>query len=110
MFTTREYQSDESRDIGKVLNFSGDCYDLLNSPFLNLLNALSIAKYYDITEGSRQLDVISQEIYESPFYVPYIMLYNGLLEYELEENQTINLFDITDFNNLYQEVYLGNFQ
>jgi hypothetical protein len=42
MFTVRNFPSDESSALEKVINFMDDCYDVLNSPFLNKLKTLPI--------------------------------------------------------------------
>jgi len=108
MFTTRIYQSEEQYDLSKVINFVGDTYDYINSPFLNKLKTLKTATVYNTSEGYRHLDQISEQIYQTPYMVYYIMLFNNLVDDELPEGTTLNLFSLTDFINLYQEISIGN--
>lgn len=107
MFTVRNYPSDESSDLGKMLNFTVDCYDCLNSPFLNKFIYLPVYKTYSVNNGYRNLDQISQDFYGSPFYTYYIMYYNNLLTEVLPENTVLNMFNLSDFNNLYQQLSNG---
>ena len=107
MFTVRNFPSDESSALEKVINFMDDCYDVLNSPFLNKLKTLPVWKTYDVNNGYRNLDQISQDVYSSPFYTYYIMYYNDLLTEVLPENTKLNMFNLNDFNNLYQQLSNG---
>jgi len=107
MFTVRNYPSEESKDIGKLLNFVDDCYDLLNAPFLNKFIELPIAGTYNVNNGYRNLDQISQSYYKSPYYTYYIMYYNNLLTEVLPENTVLNMFSLDDFNSLYQQLSMG---
>lgn len=109
MFTVRNYPSDEPNDLGKMLNFplNGDCYDCINSPFLNEFKNLPVFKTYEVNNGYRNIDQISQSVYDSPFYTFYIMYYNDLLTEILPEDTVLNLFSLNDFNNLYQRLSNG---
>ena len=40
MFTMRAYQSDETYDLAKFINFVDDVYDVINCPFLLKLKEL----------------------------------------------------------------------
>jgi hypothetical protein len=107
MFTIRNYSSDESSDLGKLLNFLDDCYDCINSPFLNQFKNLPVYKSYNVNNGYRNLDQISQDFYGNPFYTFYIMYYNDLLTEVLPENTVLNMFNLDDFNSLYQRLSNG---
>jgi hypothetical protein len=60
-----------------------------------------------VNNGYRNLDQISQDVYSSPFYTYYIMYYNDLLTEVLPENTKLNMFNLNDFNNLYQQLSNG---
>ena len=107
MFTTRNYSSNESSDLAKVLNFVQDCYDLLDSPFLNLFMNLPVYQTYNVNSGHKNLDQISQSFYGSPFYTFFIMYYNNLQTEILVENTVLNMFNLDDFYTLYQQVSNG---
>ena len=99
--------SDETNSVENFLNWTGDCYDLLDSPFLNLFVNLPVYQVYNVNSGYKALDQISQDVYGSPFYTFYIAYFNGLLTEILPENTQINLFNIDDFTNLYQNLVNG---
>ena len=107
MFLTRNYPSDERYDLAKVINFVSDIYDVINSPLLNKFKSLPIVSYYDVSEGYRDLDQISQEVYNSPFYTYYIMFYNDLLSETVPEDTVLKMFSLTDLDNLYQNISIG---
>lgn len=107
MFTVRNFPSDESSALEKVINFTDDCYDVLNSPFLNKLKDLPVWKTYEVNSGHKNLDQISQRMYSSPYYTYYIMYYNSLLTEIVPDDTVLNLFNLNDFNNLYQQLSNG---
>lgn len=99
--------SGETYDLAKFLSWTGDCYDLLNSPFLNKFISLPIYKVYNVNTGHKNLDQISQDFYGSPFFTFYIAYYNGLDTEILLEDTLLNMFNIDDFTNLYQNLVKG---
>ena len=107
MFLTRNYPSDERYDLAKVMNFVSDNYDVINSPFLNKFKLLPVVSYYNVSEGYQDLDQISQEVYNSPFYTFYIMYYNDLLSETVSEDTILKMFSLTDLDNLYQNISIG---
>lgn len=107
MFTTRNYSSEERYDLAKVLNFVDDAYDMLNSPFLNKFKTLPVVGYYSVRDGYKNIDQVSQEVYGSIYYSFYLMYFNDLFSEILPENITLNLFSLTDMDNLYQNINIG---
>ena len=49
MFTMRAYQSEETYDLAKFINFIDDVYDVINCPFLLKLKELPTYRYYKIS-------------------------------------------------------------
>ena len=68
MFTMRTYQSDETYDLAKFINFVEDVYDVIDCPFLLKLKELPVQKYYYVKDGYRDIDLISQDAYGTPFF------------------------------------------
>ena len=104
MFNIRNYSSDERYDIAKFMEFNGDCYDVVNSPFLNRLKDLPIKEYYSVNKGYKTIDMISQHVYKTPIYAYYILYYNDLVDETVPENTVLKLFDIVDLDNLFFEI------
>ena len=108
MFLINNYSSVETYDIAKMVDWISDCYDLLDSPFLNLFLQLPIVDTYDTSNRYKNIDQISQDYYGSPFYTFYIMYFNGLQTEIFNEGVVLNMFSLTDMANLYQNISNGN--
>ena len=48
----RTYQSDETYDLAKFMNFVEDVYDVIDCPFLLKLKELPVQKYYYVKKAS----------------------------------------------------------
>ena len=97
----------ETYGVERFLNWEGDCYDLLNSPFLNEFTSLPVYKVYSVNNGHKNMDQISQDFYGSPYFTFYIMYYNNLQTEILPEGTLLNMFNMDDFTNLYQNLVNG---
>lgn len=107
MFTIRNYPSTETYDLGKFMDFKVDTYDVINSPLLNKLKDLTISSYYSVANGYKDIDRISQEVYNDVFFSFYILYYNDLQNEKIEEDVVLKLFSLEDFNNLYYNISNG---
>lgn len=99
-FYMRNYASDERYSLEKFLNFSTDCYDVLDCPFLYKLKQLPVARYYDVNSGYKDMDSISYDVYGVPYYTYYIMYYNDLTSEVVPSGTILNMFDIADLDDL----------
>ena len=106
MFKVRKYASEEQYDIAKFLDFRGDVYDVINSPFLRGLKELPVERYYPVESGNEDLDIISQKNYGTAFLAFHIQFYNDLEKDYAEEGTVIKLFSITDLNTLCDSLYV----
>lgn len=100
-FTIRNYPSSERYDISKFMDFFIDCYDVVNSPFLIGLKELPVVRYYDVNNGYKDIDSISQDVYNNQFYTYLIMFYNDLTSEIVSENTVLKLFSLDDLDELY---------
>lgn len=107
MFTIRNYPSDEQFDLGKLMDFKGDVYDVIDSPVLNKLKQLPIVQYYNVNTGYKDIDLISMDAYGDPFYAYLIQYYNDNFLETFPEDTVLNLFSLVDLNNLYNNVANG---
>jgi hypothetical protein len=107
MFTTRNYPSLEKYDLAKFMNFVTDCYDVIDSPLLNKLKNLPIFSYYDVSNGYKDIDMISQDVYGNPYLCYYILYYNDLIDEVIPENTILKIFSLTDLDNLVHDISLG---
>ena len=107
MFTIRNYPSDEQFDLGKLMDFKGDIYDVIDSPVLNRLKQLPIIQYYNVNTGYKDIDLISMDAYGDPFYAYLIQFYNDNFLETFPEDTVLNLFSLVDLNNLYNDVANG---
>ena len=64
----RDYSSEEKFDKSKFLDFKGDVYDVIGSPFLAQISQLPTVQYYNVNKGFKDIDLISSEVYKSPFF------------------------------------------
>lgn len=107
MFTVRNYPSDEQFDLGKLMDFKGDVYDVIDSPVLNKLKQLPTVQYYNVNTGYKDIDLISMDAYGDPFYAYLIQYYNDNFLETFPEDTVLNLFSLVDLNNLYNNVANG---
>ena len=106
MFKVRKYASEEQYDIAKFLDFRGDVYDVINSPFLRGLKELPVERYYPVESGNEDLDIISEKVYGIAFLAFHIQFYNGLTTDYAEEGTVLKLFSLEDLNKLCDSLYL----
>lgn len=111
-FYMRNYTSEERFDISKFLDFENDVYDVLASPFLAQIAQLPTVQYYNVDEGYREIDMISSEIYGTPFFAYLIQFYNNDFRETFPEGTKLKLFSVDDLNEVYyklsSESKLGN--
>ena len=100
-FYMREYTSEEKYDLSKFLNFENDVYDVLDSPFLALLQQLPTVEYYYVDNGFHEIDLISTEKYGEPFLAYLIQFYNSDFRESFPEGTILKLFSIDDLNQIY---------
>lgn len=108
MFTMRDYSSEERYDLAKFMNFKGDVYDVLDSPFLAKLKDLPVSSYYYTSQGSKNIDQISSETYGTPFMAYYIQYFNSTSLEIFPEGVKLNLFNMSDFDSLYYQISNGD--
>ena len=107
MFTVRNYPSEEQYDLGKLMDFKGDVYDVIDSPLLNKLQQLPVARYYNVNDGYKDIDLISMDAYGDPFYAFLIQYYNNMFIETFPEDTVLNLFGLSDLNDLYNNIANG---
>jgi hypothetical protein len=107
MFTMREYQSDETYDLAKFINFEDDVYDVINCPFLLKLKELPTVQYYKISDGYKDIDMISQDAYDTPFFTFFIQYYNDTDKIVFDEDEQLNLFSSEDLLDLFYKMNAG---
>lgn len=100
-FYMRDFSSEEKFDISKFLDFQEDAYDVLGSPFLAQISQLPTVQYYNVNDGFNEIDLISSDIYGSPFYAYIIQFYNNDFRETFPEGTKLNLFSLSDLNELY---------
>lgn len=97
----RDYSSEEKFDISKFLDFQGDVYDVIGSPFLAQISQLPTVQYYNVNKGFKDIDLISSEVYKSPFFAYLIQFYNNDFRETFPEGTILRLFSIEDLNEIY---------
>lgn len=107
MFTMRAYQSEETYDLAKFINFVDDAYDVINCPFLLKLKELPTYRYYKINEGYKDIDMISQDAYGTPFFSFFIQYYNDTDKIVFNEDEQLNLFSPEDLIELFHQMSAG---
>lgn len=107
MFTMRAYQSDETYDLAKFINFEEDVFDVINCPFLIKLKELPTYRYYKISEGYKDIDMISQDVYETPFFTFFIQYYNDTDKIVFDEDEQLRLFSPEDLIELFHQMSAG---
>lgn len=100
-FYMRDYSSEEKFDISKFLDFQGDVYDVIGSPFLAQISQLPTVQYYNVNKGFKDIDLISSEVYKSPFFAYLIQFYNNDFRETFPEGTILRLFSIEDLNEIY---------
>ena len=108
MFTMRTYQSDETYDLAKFMNFVEDVYDVIDCPFLLKLKYLPLQRYYYLTAHYRHIDLISQDAYAPPFFTFFIQYYNDTDKIVFDEEDKLNLFASEDLISLFHEMNAGD--
>lgn len=107
MFTMRAYKSEETYDLAKFMNFVDDVFDVVNCPFLLKLKELPTTRYYDINNGYKDIDMISQDVYGTPFFSFFIQYYNDTDKIVFEEDERLNLFSSDDLLELFHQMNAG---
>lgn len=107
MFSIRTYQSEETYDLAKFINFEEDVYDVINCPFLLKLRELPTYRYYNISEGYKDIDMISQDAYGTPFFTFFIQYYNDTDKIVFDEDEKLNLFSKEDLIALFHQISAG---
>ena len=103
-FYMNDYKSDEKFDISKFMNYKEGVYDVLDSPFLNQLNQLPTVSYYEVNEGSKEVDLIASEVYGDFSYAYLIQYYNGDVRETFPEGTKLRLFSPSDLEELYHTI------
>ncbi len=106
-FTIRNYVSEERFDLAKLMPFDIDVYDVLNSPFLNKIKTLPVVRYYNVNTGYKDIDMISQDVYKSPYYSFFIQYYNDIMLDKIPEDKVLKMFDLQDLDNLFFNISNG---
>lgn len=110
LFTIDEVTSDERYDLAKFMPWKEDTYDVLNSPFLNALMNLPVWRYYRCSEGFKDIDLISQDAYQTPTYTSLIQIYNGTTDEVFSEDAVLKLFDVDALEELYSNLVNKNME
>lgn len=79
-FINPTFQSKERFDLGKLLEFTNEGYDVLNSTFLEELKSLPEKGVYIVSGEDGKPALISHKIYGSTQYWWVLMFYNGILK------------------------------
>lgn len=108
LFTISDEESEERYDLIKFMPWKEDTYDVLNSPFLNGLSELPLWRYYRVNEGFKDIDLISQDAYDTPVYSSLIQIYNGTTQEVFEEDTVLKLFNVDDLEQLYANMVNTN--
>jgi len=104
-FYMRAYNSEEKYDISRFMDYKEGVYDVIDSPFINRLRQLPTVQYYYVNNGYREIDLISQQVYGTPFLAYVIQFYNGDFREVFPEDAVLKLFSLENLNELYYELY-----
>lgn len=104
LFTMGYISTSERYDLGKLMPWKEDTYDVLNSPFLLGLMNLPLWRYYKVNDGFKEIDLISSDAYSTPVYSSLIQIYNGTTEEVFPEYTVLKLFSVDDLEQLYADV------
>jgi hypothetical protein len=89
-------------DMAKFISFVGDCFEPLNSYFLEALVKIPYSGVLTITTQEHRPDLISYDIYGSTQYWWIIMAYNGLSSInDIKAGDTITFPSLASLENLY---------
>lgn len=110
LFLISTNASDERFSPEKFMEFKGDSYDMLCSPFLDGLRQLPVWRYYKVDEGARDIDLIAYQVYGNLFYGWLIQFYNDTIEETFKDGTILNLFSEEDLEELYQNISNGNLE
>lgn len=101
-YVNPEYISKERYDLGKLLPWKEDNFDVLDSYFLENFKNLPVKGVFTITVEEERPDLISHKIYDTVIYTHLIMLYNDILDLsELKTGRLLNYFSVSDLESLY---------
>lgn len=101
---------EDKYDLEKFLEFKGDTYDVLCSPFLDGLRRLPVWRYYKVEEGFREIDQIAYHVYGNLFYAWLIQYYNDTIEEVFSDGTILNLFSSIDLEELYKNISNGDLE
>lgn len=97
-----EYISKDRYDLGKLIEWNEDNFDVLNSYFLENLKTLPTKGVFTITVEEERPDLISYKIYGTVLYTHLIMLYNDIIDLsDLKTGRSLNYFSVADLESLY---------
>ena len=71
------------------------------------LKELPTYRYYNISEGYKDIDMISQDAYGTPFFSFFIQYYNDTDKIVFDEDEQLNLFSPEDFIELFHQMSAG---
>lgn len=108
LFVMSNYSSEERYDMAKFMEYKGDTYDVLNSPFLIGLKKLPVFSYYRCAEGYKDIDLISFDAYGTYFYSYLIQYYNDTIAETFDEETVLYLFDIEALEDMYAQLSDNN--
>lgn len=103
-FYMRNFTSEEKYDISKFMNFEGDVYDVINSPFLAQIHQLPTVQYYDVNSGYKDIDMIATDAYGDQFLGYLIQFYNDDFRDTFPEGTVLRLFSLDKLNEIYTEL------
>ena len=101
----RSFNSEEKYDISRFMDYKEGVYDVIDSPFINRLRQLPTVQYYYVDNGYREIDLISQHAYGTPFLAYVIQFYNGDYRETFPEGTVLRLFSLENLEELYYELY-----
>lgn len=97
-----KYISKDRYDLGKLLDWKEDNFDVLTSYFLEHFKDLPVKGVFTITVEEERPDLISYKIYDTVQYTHLIMLYNDIIDLEeLKTGRLLNYFSVSDLESLY---------
>lgn len=89
-------------DMSKFISFSGDCFEPLNSYFLEALVRIPYSGVITVTTQERRPDLLSYDIYGSTQYWWILMMYNGISSInDIKTGNSLNFPSLENLENLY---------
>lgn len=110
LFLISNEATEERYALEKFMQFKGDAYDVLCSPFLDGLIKLPVWRYYRVDDGEKDIDMISYDAYGTLFYAWLIQYYNDTIDETFPEGTILNLFDENDLEELYKNISAGDLE